>query len=500
MAALEPKYVSDFRSLYLAAALGDPSFPIAPYLSSDNGDNRRAVSAWVDTNKDALKIAVARPAVRNLLVWIRGQGISSSSLTDCAKPTTDLAKWKDIKGADYEKQQFELNYIYPFNYPLLFPVLPKGILMYGPPGTGKTLMVKAATTQLSNVAFFAPTTGELRGKYEGETEKNIQKVFTCANQLLQQDSSYTAAVIFIDEIDSVGGKRGDDPGMTRSVNALLQAMDGINSMPNVSVIAATNYPWSLDPALLRRFTSRIFMDMPTYGAVYAILIEGISKNYGDPWEMLKSKLCPMSKTENPLLIMKALDHIDKYGTSNIAEKITGASIGSISNPFAVPGRKDLVTLLGPSTVGLKIKSEILAGTKIDMRDPRLDARGIFGYSASDVRNVINLAVQKASRRALAGYAIVMEVEGHQFWVHVCDDCDSREEQTKVSTISGMSRLTAAEQSECGVATDIPDRDRVVTFDIRMSDFKEAIREYPPTIDNRSYVKLLMYSRGLYAPE
>jgi SpoVK/Ycf46/Vps4 family AAA+-type ATPase len=118
------------------------------------------------------------------------------------------------------------------------------------------------------VIFFAPTGAELKGKYVGETEKNIVKYFSCAARAACQrmEESYKngspkkfISILFIDEFDNVGGDRMEDPSglMANSVNTILQMMDGVQSFKNVGVIAATNYPWKLDAAILRRFNSQI---------------------------------------------------------------------------------------------------------------------------------------------------------------------------------------------------------------------------------------------------
>ena len=193
-----------------------------------------------------------------------------------SKGSKDCIFYDNVIGLYAEKQKINDSFIYPLMYPNLYPSVSKGILLYGPPGTGKTLIVKAAVNELQDkdpdigVLYFAPSPADLKGKYVGETEKKIEEWFTCASvaackcQENSTDKKYIA-IIFIDEIDSIAGSRDDDPtGLNaNSVNTLLQMMDGINSKPNVSIIGATNYPWKLDSAVIRRFDTQILINVPS---------------------------------------------------------------------------------------------------------------------------------------------------------------------------------------------------------------------------------------------
>merc|ERR1711871_1621153 len=204
--------------------------------------------------------------------------------SDCPQPEDipDL-DFDQISGQEIAKQQIKNGILYPTLYPKLYPYQSKGILFYGPPGTGKTLLAKAFVNELQQealkcygknikVLLYAPTGGELKGKYVGETEKNIKKYFNCANEQANKcmensgkDGIKVISVIFLDEIEAIAGDRSADESgmMTNSVNALLQLMDGVKSYPNVIVMAATNYPWSLDAAILRRFDTKIYVTLPT---------------------------------------------------------------------------------------------------------------------------------------------------------------------------------------------------------------------------------------------
>jgi len=137
----------------------------------------------------------------------------------------------------------------PMRHPELFEKLgveaPKGVLLYGPPGTGKTLLAKAVAGE-TNAHFISLSGPEIMGKYYGESEERIREIF-------KQAEENSPSIIFIDEIDSIAPKRDEVSGEVekRIVSQLLTLMDGMKSRGKVIVIAATNRPDSIDPALRR---------------------------------------------------------------------------------------------------------------------------------------------------------------------------------------------------------------------------------------------------------
>ena len=190
------------------------------------------------------------------------------------KGSSNCIFYDDVIGLEEQKAQIEHSFVFPLIYPNLYPKVSKGILIYGPPGTGKTLIVKAAVNQLQQrsqdvgVLYFTPSPGDLKGKYVGETEKKIEEWFMCASrkacQAQDECGKKFISIIFIDEIDSIARDRSQDSSglAANSVNTLLQMMDGINSKENVAIIGATNYPWDLDSAILRRFDTQILIGLP----------------------------------------------------------------------------------------------------------------------------------------------------------------------------------------------------------------------------------------------
>jgi transitional endoplasmic reticulum ATPase len=180
--------------------------------------------------------------------------------------------WDDIGGLENVKQELREVVEWPLKYPEVFQKMgiepPKGILLYGPPGTGKTLLAKAVATE-SGANFIAIRGPELLSKWVGESEKAVREVFRRAREV-------APAVVFFDEIDSIAPVRGQsfDSGVTdRIVNQLLTEMDGIVPLSNVVVLAATNRPDILDPALLRpgRFDRMIYVPPPDKEARKQIL-------------------------------------------------------------------------------------------------------------------------------------------------------------------------------------------------------------------------------------
>jgi len=143
----------------------------------------------------------------------------------------------------------------------------RAILLYGPPGNGKTLLAKALAGQIERT-FFNISAASLMSKFMGEGEKLMKGLFKLAEEL-------GPSIIFFDEIDSLLSSRGDNEheASRRMKTEFLVQFDGVGSSTNndILIIAATNRPFDLDDAVLRRFTKRIYVGLPDSEARYAII-------------------------------------------------------------------------------------------------------------------------------------------------------------------------------------------------------------------------------------
>ncbi|KAI1737652.1 P-loop containing nucleoside triphosphate hydrolase protein [Xylaria scruposa] len=161
-----------------------------------------------------------------------------------------------------------------FKFGILASSSPLGVLLYGPPGTGKTLLVRALAKR-TNATTLTLSGADIRSKFVGEGERKIQRIFSYARK-------YHPCVIFIDEADGIFRSRSAESicrGHVEDINQFLEEMDGIrsNGAQNPVVIAATNRPFDIDEAILRRLTSRILIDMPDTAArdkIFRIHTEG----------------------------------------------------------------------------------------------------------------------------------------------------------------------------------------------------------------------------------
>ena len=171
--------------------------------------------------------------------------------------------WDDVGGLEDAKLQLREVIEWPLKYPELYSHLnskpPNGILLYGPPGTGKTLLAKALAHE-TEINFISVKGPEFLSKWVGESEKAVRETFRKAR-------SAAPCIIFFDEIDAIAGHRGRFAGSEvteQVVSQLLTEMDGLEGLKNVILLAATNRPDMLDPALLRsgRFGRHVEITMP----------------------------------------------------------------------------------------------------------------------------------------------------------------------------------------------------------------------------------------------
>ena len=168
--------------------------------------------------------------------------------------------WDDVAGLETAKEALKEAVILPIKFPHLFTGKRtpwKGILLYGPPGTGKSYLAKAVATEAQST-FFSISSSDLVSKWMGESEKLVKQLFCMARE-------NRPAIIFIDEIDSLCGARGEgeSEASRRIKTEFLVQMNGVgNDTQGILILGATNIPWQLDSAIRRRFEKRIYIPLP----------------------------------------------------------------------------------------------------------------------------------------------------------------------------------------------------------------------------------------------
>ncbi len=228
----------------------------------------------------------------------------------------DIADLKEAKKAIQE------SIIYPTRRPDLFPLgWPRGILLFGPPGCGKTLLAAAVANEI-NGYFIHADAASIMSKWLGDAEKKVAKLFQKARQL---SSGGKPVIIFIDEVDSLLGTFSNEVGgEVRVRNQFLQEMDGLLDKDRkhfIFVIAATNKPWKLDNAFIRRFQKRIYVPLPDKVA---------------RMELLRLYLRKISVSPD-VDIERLADMLEGYTGSDIRDIVMAAHLITVSELFRKSG-------------------------------------------------------------------------------------------------------------------------------------------------------------------
>ena len=242
-----------------------------------------------------------------------------SSYDDVILQEKPDVKWNEIVGLNDAKKALRESITFPSMRPDLFPLgWPRGILLYGPPGTGKTLLAAAVAADIDGY-FMNVDASTIMSKWLGEAEQNVSKLFKSAKSMLEEGSA--SVVIFIDEVDSLFGKRDQEiGGESRVRNQFLKEMDGIDDKGKhlpLYVIGATNKPWSLDWPFLRRFQKRIYVNLPNLDARTEML------------ELYTSSL----KINNYIKLSDLAYSFDGYSGSDIRDVCQSAQLKVVSELF-----------------------------------------------------------------------------------------------------------------------------------------------------------------------
>tara|TARA_B100000676_G_scaffold143642_1_gene142152 strand:- start:6446 stop:7660 length:1215 start_codon:yes stop_codon:yes gene_type:complete len=273
--------------------------------------------------------------------------VSTSEIVE--KPKTTFS---DIGGMEEEiisiKQAIELPLTNPEAFEQMGLIPPKGVLLTGPPGTGKTMLAKAIANSTS-ATFLGLVGSELAQKYIGEGGRLVRELFDLAKEK-------APAIIFIDEIDSIGSKRLDsstsgDREVQRTLMQLLSEMDGFESTQNVKIIAATNRPELLDKALLRpgRFDRIIEIGLPDITArnkILKILTQNMPLNKSVNLKQVANKTDGFSGAELKALVMEAGIKAISEGQESVTESDFSLALTTIQENRKDPLRNNHEGLYG----------------------------------------------------------------------------------------------------------------------------------------------------------
>ena len=270
-------------------------------------------------------------------------------------------KWEEIGGLEKPKQELMESVEWPLKYSALYRHMnatpPKGLLLYGPPGTGKTLLAKAVASE-SEANFISVKGPEFLSKWVGESEKAVRETFRKARQA-------APCVIFLDEIDAIAPVRGtsSDSGVTeRVISQLLTEMDGLESLHNVVVIAATNRPDIIDPALLRpgRFDRMVYIGPPDLAARKEIM-------------RIHTKGKPLD------------DDVDLDKLASKMENYTGAEISAVCNEAVMLAIRDYVL------EGSGLDEEKMKGRKVGMKYFEAAMENVIPMTENEIRRYEKLS-------------------------------------------------------------------------------------------------------------
>ena len=341
-------------------------------------------------------------------------GIGKSNAKVYVQSTQGI-KFADVAGEDEAKENLQeiVNYLHdPTRYQNIGAHMPKGVLLVGPPGTGKTMLAKAVAGE-SNVPFFSMSGSEFVEMFVGMGASKVRDLFSQAKEK-------APCIVFIDEIDAIGQKRsgggqyGGNDEREQTLNQLLTEMDGFEDNSGVIILAATNRPESLDPALTRpgRFDRRVPVELPDLKGREAILRVHANK-------------------------IKLAEDVDFGVVARMASGASGAELANIVNEAALRAVRDNRKLVTQADLEESIETVIAGYQKknaiLTDQEKWIVSYHEIGHALVAARQTNSAPVQKITiiprTSGALGYTMQVE-EGNHYLMN------KEEIENKIATLTG----------------------------------------------------------------
>ena len=339
-------------------------------------------------------------------------GMGKSSAKIYVK-SSDGIKFSDVAGEDEAKENLTeiVDYLHnPDKYKKIGASMPKGLLLVGPPGTGKTMLAKAVAGE-ANVPFFSMSGSEFLEMFVGMGASKVRDLF-------QQAKEKAPCIVFIDEIDAIGKKRdgqiGGNDEREQTLNQLLTEMDGFEGNTGVIILAATNRPETLDPALLRpgRFDRRVPVELPDLKGREEIIRVHAKK-------------------------IRVGDNVDYSKIARMASGASGAELANIVNEAALRAvrdnreyatQEDLEESIEVVIAGYQKKNAILTD-----KEKRIVAYHEVGHALVAAKQTNSAPVQKITivPRTSGALGYTMQVEEGNHYLMTKDELEN-----KIATLTG----------------------------------------------------------------
>ena len=341
-------------------------------------------------------------------------GMGKSNAKIYVQSTDGGIRFADVAGEDEAKENLQevVNYLHdPSKYQEIGASMPKGILLVGPPGTGKTMLAKAVAGE-SNVPFFSISGSEFVEMFVGMVASKVRDLFNQAKEK-------APCIVFIDEIDAIGQKRsggqyGGNDEREQTLNQLLTEMDGFAGNTGVIILAATNRPESLDPALTRpgRFDRRVPVELPDLKGREDILKVHAKK-------------------------VKLAENVDFNVVARMASGASGAELANIVNEAALRAVRDGRKLVTQSDLEESIEVVIAGYQKKNAimtdHEKKIVAYHEIGHALVAARQTNSAPVQKITiiprTSGALGYTMQVE-EGNHYLMN------KEELENKIATLTG----------------------------------------------------------------